>query len=387
MKKNIVLIGGAGAPNYGDELIVRGWLKFFEDHTEGCHITFYENLVENARKLHGPHAQGKNQVQFLDDLVQVAKSYVGISFWEQAIRGYTFIEKRGLEKYSGCQLAPLLNADIVHLHGGGYLNNYDPEKGFYIGLLAALKEKYGTEIVATGIGFGPVPAPEAALQGVIHDIFKQFRSFELRDVDNFRFLKKTFGEAAFHYGLDDCYLLSTEDLFQRDETRSRLYLSYLSYNIHQASDKYWARLQAFSQQFEETIFWESYPWQDKEVFAFLKKKLPNLKKLTVKDALDQKVPIGSRDFAICSRFHVHFVLARAGLHGIYMKDSQYYDIKHQSIVDRGSIFSVAKFSSQMFTYKKLVAEPYITLNDTTNFKSKKLLNRELYNNILRLDNR
>ncbi|KAA0019017.1 hypothetical protein F0A16_06585 [Salinicola corii] len=62
--------------------------------------------MENARKLHGPHAQGKNQDQFLDDLVQVAKSYVGISFWEQVIRRYTFIEKRGLEKYSETSLPP-----------------------------------------------------------------------------------------------------------------------------------------------------------------------------------------------------------------------------------------------------------------------------------------
>ncbi|KAA0017496.1 polysaccharide pyruvyl transferase family protein [Salinicola corii] len=378
MKKNIVLIGGAGAPNYGDELIVRGWLKFFGNHAEECNITFYENLAENSRKLHDQHATGKNRIQFQDDLVQVAKSYVGINFWEQIIRGYTFIEKRGLEKYAGYQLTPLLEADIIHLHGGGYLNNYDPEKGFYIGLLAALKEKHGTEIFATGIGFGPVPVPGAEIQGVIHDIFKQFRLFELRDVDNFRFLKKTFGEAAFHYGLDDCYLLSTGDLFQRDETGPRLYLSYLSYNISQASERYWDRLKKFSEKFEETIFWESYPWQDKEVFTYLKKKLPNLKKLEVKDALDHKVKIGSKDFVICSRFHVHFVLARAGLHGIYMKDSKYYDIKHQSIVDRGSTFTVANFSSSAIVNKGKIFDSPITVCDMSSHESKLELSKRMY---------
>lgn len=338
--KNVVLIGGAGAPNYGDELIVKGWIDYFDSIKIDANITFYENIASNEVKLH----KNDNEYTFKDDLVKVAKSFTNIGFWEQVIRGYRFIDNGGLEKYPQYDLSPMLKADIIQLHGGGYLNNYDPEKGFFIGFLASIKEKYDAKIYATGIGFGPVNPPSDDKLELIDEIFSLFNFFELRDVDNFRGLKKIAPSGSFINGIDDCYLFKINDLVDQTSRAKTLYLSFLSYNIEKIDSHYWHSLSKFSNKFDQIVFIESYPWQDDKVFSFLKEKLPTISKLKIADSLHKKIPVSIDDFVICSRFHVHYILSRAGVKGYYSKDSKYYNVKHQSILDRGSELSFTDFT-------------------------------------------
>src|SRR5690606_15161044 len=92
----------------------------------------------------------------------------------------------GPKLYPEADLAVFERADRIHLHGGGYLNNYDPEKGFYIGFVAAINKHFGTKVIATGIGFGPVEAIPEKYKDTLNEIFSRFSRFELRDVDGFR---------------------------------------------------------------------------------------------------------------------------------------------------------------------------------------------------------
>lgn len=371
--KKIVLIGGAGAPNYGDELIVKGWVDFFNEFLPDSHITFYENIAKKEVELHGK----QKNIKFKDDLVKVAKAFTEIGFWRQVLRGYNFIDNDGVEKYSKFDLQPLFDADIVHLHGGGYLNNYDPEKGFYIGLLASLSEKYNKRVVATGIGFGPVPEPSIDQIESLNKIFSMFDFFELRDVDNFRWLRDFFSSGRFINGLDDCYLFSIKDVVEFDDSKKRLYLSFLAYNLENVSDEYWQELVAFSSAFDEVIFFESYPWQDKEVYNKVKIKIPSIKKLEVKDSLYKKIKVSSGDFAICARFHVHFILSRANVTGVYSKDSKYYNIKHQSIVDRGSEMAFTDFA-YFGEPKRLEKDSFISFQDECYHHQKISLCKQAY---------
>lgn len=357
MSKKVVLIGGAGAPNYGDELIVKGWIDYLSNHYPNVELTLYENIRKNEIDLHGEY-------NFLDDLVKVAKAHSGISFWNQVKRGYHFIENDGISKYAELNLQPLLEANIIILHGGGYLNNYDPEKGFFIGLLAAVKKKYDINIYASGIGFGPVPQNNLTAKDAIllDEVFSHFDSFELRDVDNFRALSRLFKNSSFIYGTDDSYLIPITQLIEKDDSKKRLHLSFLEYNLNKFSEKFWSELISFSQSFDEIYFIESYPWQDRKVFEFLKKKFIGLQLVNVKDMIENKVTVGKYDFACCSRFHVHYLFARSNIQGIYFQDSQYYDIKHQSILDRGSMVKECGYQDfRKPTYGP--EESYIALQD------------------------
>lgn len=342
MFNKIVLIGGAGAPNYGDELIVKGWKDYFLKTKKSQKVIFYENIAKKEVEVHGE----ESGIVFRDGLVKIAKNVADLDFWDQVIRGYKFIESNGFDVYASFDIDDLKDADVIHLHGGGYLNNFDPDKGFYIGLLAALKKSRDVRVIATGIGFGPAPDVGKHRLEIIDEIFSYFDFFELRDVDNFRLLQKKFPSGKFIYGLDDCYLLKSSDFLKnkRKSRKKRMYLSFLEYNVRKIGEEFWDWVIEKSKDFDEVVFFESYPWQDRKVYDFVKTKMDNVRYLTLQESL-AGIPMSSEDFVICARFHVHYAFSRNGVSGVYSKDSRYYDIKHQSILDLGSDFLFSGLST------------------------------------------
>jgi len=361
--KEYVLIGGAGAPNYGDELIVKGWIQYFFNRKEKAKVYFYENIASNVRRLH-TGTNKSTEIIFKDDLVKIAKkSQSKITFWEQILRGYRFYERNGPKLYPEADLAVFERADRIHLHGGGYLNNYDPEKGFYIGFVAAINKHFGTQIIATGIGFGPVEAIPHKHKDALNEIFSRFSRFELRDVDGFRKLSNGLSKGCFVYGVDDCYLLSMEEIFSTStDNKKRLFLSFLDYNVDDVDDVFWDSLREYAKEFHEVLFFESYPWEDASVFKSVASYIPNLKLLSVNSTIQGTVLANNQDVVITNRFHVHFIFSRYGCRGYYGKDSEYYEVKHQSIMDRGSGFRPINFKAP-FLDSDVSDMSYITEND------------------------
>ncbi|WP_193089806.1 polysaccharide pyruvyl transferase family protein [Advenella sp. FME57] len=362
--REFVLLGGAGAPNYGDELIVHAWIKYFEHRNLNVKLHFYENNAANMSKLHG---SGNEIVEliFRQDLVKIAKNVPKkTSFWSQIVRGYRFIERGGFKLYKDIDLTVFERAESVHLHGGGYLNNWDPEKGFYIGFAAALNKHFGTKIIATGIGFGPVETSPSKQRSLFKEIFSRFSWFELRDVDNFRLLSNTLQCDKFIFGLDDCYLLPLNKIIKsRNDNKKRLFLSFLNYNVGSIQESFWNALRTYSEHFDEILFFESYPWEDKNVFNLVESKIPNLRLLPVSETISKGINANKEDVVITGRFHVHFVFARLGCQGFYNKDSRYYDIKHQSILDRGSNFKFVDYSEENFNVNESSQVPLIAANE------------------------
>jgi hypothetical protein len=377
--KEFVLIGGAGAPNYGDELIVHGWIKYLEQKKINSKVYFFENIASNMKKLHGA-GTAPVELIFKDDLVKIAKNVQKkLTFWEQVIRGYRFIEKQGFKIYDEYDLSVFERAESVHLHGGGYLNNYDPEKGFYIGLAAAVNKQFGTKILATGIGFGPVEAIPARYKSLLSEIFARFSRFELRDVDNYRALSRGLDSNCFAYGLDDCYLLQINDIVKPStDGKRRLFLSFINYNVGKVTEAFWNSLREYSSQFDEVLFFESYPWEDANVFKQVAPNVPNLRLVPVKDSIPNGIVAGVNDVVITSRFHVHFVFSRFGCKGFYSKDSKYYDIKHQSILDRGSNFHYIGFNEVFNGVLDDASTSYIALNDSLYCEQKRQLADKFY---------
>ena len=333
-----ILIGGAGAPNYGDELIVRGWVDFLTDHIKSDDkIVIYENIAKIETNLHGPFARNGN-IEFRDSLTWIAKANTELSFWGQVLRGYEFVENNGFQNYRKHAIDILKSAETVHLHGGGYLNKLFPVKGFYLGLCAALNKAFGTRIFATGIGFGPTETIPEESEALIAKTFSHFELFELRDVDNYRKLAKTFPEANFSYGLDDCFLVGKDKLQAPHDGKKRLFLSHLTYNVQKLVPEYWDKIEALAKDYDKVVFLESCPWADKKVIAFVGEKFRDMEVTPVAEILDKGIPVGENDFAFVSRFHIHYVLARLGCIGTFAKDNEYYNVKHQSILDRGSQF-------------------------------------------------
>ena len=107
---------------------------------------------------------------------------------------------------------------------------------------------------------------------------------------------------------------------------------------------------------------ESYPWQDRRVLDFLQRKIEFTQLIPVERLLNDKLKVGKNDAIYCSRFHIHYLFARSDVSGYYFQDTEYYDIKHQSIVDKGS--SLKELSLLHFNRPIVQSSPsYISLQD------------------------
>ena len=80
-------------------------------------------------------------------------------FFDSVRQGYEFLSQPENRDHP---LAGIISGlEVYHLHGGGYLNNRWPTHGFMVGLGLAATELTGCRLVATGLGLGPLEAPEA----------------------------------------------------------------------------------------------------------------------------------------------------------------------------------------------------------------------------------
>ncbi|WP_110651661.1 polysaccharide pyruvyl transferase family protein [Salinicola peritrichatus] len=351
--RKVVLVGGAGWPNYGDELILDAWKRFLLKNNVADEIHFYEGTSEKARSLHGETTTQTNLI-FKSDLERIAHSRKGLNFWDQVLRGYQFVENDGLKRYSHIDFNVFRVAKHIHLHGGGYLNDFWPERGFFLGFLAAMNKEYGIKIAATGIGFGPVcDIPDPKREKLL-EIFSRFSVFELRDIEGFRFLRQEFNLPNFLYGLDDCFLRDINDIFCEGQGGGRnLYLSLLGNSVNKIPEKFWEDLRReSSNRFDKIVYFESSPGEDENVIRFVEQKVgEKIDVQKVADSLAKPISVNRQDRVICSRFHVHFVFARYGISGLCSSRNQgagYYDIKHQSIIDRGSDFIFSDLANVSF---------------------------------------
>jgi hypothetical protein len=347
-KKRVTLIGGAGGPNFGDELILRGWLEYFRSQPgTQFEILTLENIAKNSADLMEPYCGGSHMtVHFSDFLKKVANNVKGLSFWQQVERGFVFGDNSGFKLYKSDWWDFIHSSDVIHLHGGGYLHDWGPGTGFLLGIAAGVAKQSGCKLVATGIGFGPIK--DSPHNSKIEEIFNLFEFFELRDIVSFRKLKEMFPRANFLYGLDDCFLLRKDSLAKKSSSsKRRIYLSFLKYNVGRCTDDFWAHLRNLSDSFDELFYWESSPWNDHSVFELIQTKIPGTQLLPIGISVAGLAPLSQKDLFITSRFHVHFVGARSACVGFYQKDTQYYDVKHQSIIDRGSPFVQIKYDDPL----------------------------------------
>ncbi len=377
--RRVTLIGGAGAPNFGDELIFKGWLLYLnklpQKHKS---ITFFENKAtvsfNLARSILG---EGVTQnFVFSDLLARLAKEFGRQSFWENISVGFNFLESEASKPYRNDKhLIQLLESEIVHLHGGGYLSNAGARCGFILGLLAYIKRMTGCKLVATGIGFGPFDEPQN-INSEAELAFESFEFFEVRDIKSLQFIKNIFPKANCYHGLDDCYMLPIDEIVSLSSRLRTLHISVTDAILSQSPDEFWQSVARFSQRFDRTTFWESHPWKDKTLFQALSANIPNMTYLDLPSLLNKRVEMGQNDFFLTARFHVHFVGARAGGQGRFFSKSSYYDIKHQSIADLGSPMRIIDFSE--IPINERIGTNSISTRDTEFHKTKMITAHDIY---------
>ncbi|MES2657365.1 MAG: polysaccharide pyruvyl transferase family protein [Verrucomicrobiota bacterium] len=340
-----ILIGGAGAPNYGDELIVKGWLEqLAQPRHDGEAFIFCENSADTSRKFHiTPKHPLRNRLAFRDDFNRFAKSVQDLNFWQQVERGFTFMRDFGFLQNGYKGTRDLFDARSFHLHGGGYLAGLWNEKGFILGLTASFAKLYGIPTSATGIGFGPFDSdcPDPAR---FAEILSHFQQFETRDADSHQLLTALAPDAGIIDGVDDTFLLPNDRIFRRDSTKRRLHLSLITRYLKDIPPAFWPWLVEQSAAFDEVVFWVSFPWEDREAIARAQAEIPRCSIFTARELVHFRPPIGEDDVFLTQRYHVHLAAARAGARGFHLAHNGYYRQKHESIVALGSGITALDFT-------------------------------------------
>lgn len=325
-----MLVGGAGVPNFGDELIVRKWLSWLRARP----FMSRRKIVVELN-----HARVGRSMGF--DLLRDVFPSSDLSLARYRLGGTTFVEafdagRSALAEDSVVRMPPRLldrmnRCDVFHLHGGGYLNDYWPSHAFSLGLGCALKENFGTRVLSTGLGVGPLGSAESIDRVKLAvDIFDYF---ELRD----DLSKLDLGENV-TFGLDDVFLDSVETV---PETGRILHLSMIGSGSY---EKYSSVIsKELIDSFDACYFWVCSP-QDAAAYAYYGDRFRHIVPLTPVDLMG-RIPVGIENFMFTDRFHPHLIGARLGFGGVYVSNNDYYDVKHGSILKLGSSF--VKFSDDL----------------------------------------
>jgi hypothetical protein len=97
---------------------------------------------------------------------------------------------------------------------------------------------------------------------------------------------------------------------------------------------------------DDVGFIECFRGTDHQVYDMVREQLPGARFYSLDDILDNGLPVREGQSWISTRFHSHLMAASAGLGGVAVSvRSDYYDIKHGSLIERGSRWRFAALDS------------------------------------------
>jgi hypothetical protein len=333
----IYLLGGSGAPNYGDELIIRNWIQYLSEAGIHQKVSIDCNNIKNSEQLHGSYGD----VTFTKFIREHAATDKSSAFFEQILRGRRFVQD-GLARASIIKDGPLDffgDVKVFHFYGGGYTNTtIAPHSGFLLGAAAELKKSFGFPLYATGQGVLPLNLPDKASKDLLAATIAGFDFYECRDPWGYSKLRYATGHSSnLINGLEDSYLYPARRSSKRSG-KPKLHLSLKSDLTPEYEAWLNKQIQKLSEEFDELFYWECVPYKDGPIFDRVKAEIPTTRKCTVSEMLDEGLPVDKGDFMVTYRFHPHLMASRLGACGYMMADSEYYAVKHRSILNLGSPF-------------------------------------------------
>lgn len=350
----IYLISPAGWPNYGDELIARGWLRHLaRTHPRAlvvldCHSPGQAGLL--LRDIH-PRAV------FVDTLWQLTQYASNRTRTDgpDPDTPWVWVADAATRFGPAPRLAEGVDvfrrASSVHLLGGGYLNAVWSHHVSLVAAVAELVRSTGVRAYATGQGLLPLvgePAWSVLLKAV-----EEFRVFDVRDTASHQALS---GTPALRNTGDDAWLALDEpavthvsespvpgggvtlcvqgDLTEDFTMRGHSGVAALAEFVR-------ATLDAWEVPGEAVTVVEGIPGRDRDVPVRLGDRLTGSRTIPFLDVWRRGLPVGGGDTWLSTRFHPHLVAAAAGDSGVaVIPRRDYYATKHESLAAYGSRWTV-----------------------------------------------
>lgn len=371
----IYLVAPGGNPNFGDEFILRAWLRYLArtrpdaDVVVDCHTPGQAAIL--LRPWH-PRAL------FVDTVWRICDQTSGLPPTEAvALAGDVVANPGRMPKLvTGIEL--LASADVVHLVGGGYINMVWSHHLALLASAAAAGEQSGARAIATGLGLLPIGDDERL--SLLRDLQARFSLFDVRDALSYQAVAGAGGNVTFTG--DDAWLGIADDGVYNTESEAaqRPYVLCLQSDLMddfaggQGTDGLTEAITVLIDRWklrgDEVAVVEGIPGSDRVIFDRIAHLLPGAAFATFTDVWRHGLPARSHQSWVSTRFHPHLLAAATGASGLALSGrSDYYPIKHQSLVDTGSRWRVADSLSELPS--EPVRDGGFTADDVAVFRRRK----------------
>ncbi|MBD1537385.1 polysaccharide pyruvyl transferase family protein [Arthrobacter sp. S13_S34] len=333
---SIYLISPAGHPNYGDELIAAGWLRYLAETrpetdvwldcpNPGLATELFLGLHPRLRTTNTLwracwEADSTDPVIVMDKVAHLMRHFGSPSY------------DLGIDR--------IRSMESIHVLGGGYLNNLWPANAGVVAAADAIRSLTGAKLYATGLSVIPVLAGTEDGDG--HDLIDMLRGFDhvtVRDEPSASVL-------GLPLGLDDAFLAAGHEL-QRGFARGGADLvvclqSDLQSEAESAQVFGRARevVQAALAEGKTVQYVEAIPGVDRPGFDALKDLIRPEDFIPFISVWRDGLPLKQNQTWLTTRFHLHFMAAAAGNLGTAASVKEgYYDVKHGSLMNLGTGWS------------------------------------------------
>lgn len=352
----VYLVAPAGHPNHGDEQLLAGWLRYLRHRLPGTPVVVDCHTPGQAAVLH--HAEHPD-VLFTDTLWRLAGEHSdaaeAIGFCRRAVTDL------GVRPALASGVDLLRGASVVHLIGGGYVNDQWPH---HLGVAAGAGEAgrlSGARVVATGQGLMPCDRVD-----VLADAFRDFDRVTVRDAASRDLLAET--DVPVSLVGDDGWLALTATggfdpsdhpvySFDPDTCRDLVLCAQSDLvdpaTLAEAVARVLAAWKVPGERMTvveaipggDRVVWDmvcaraaAHPDDDDEVGrALAELDLPAARFVSFQELWASGVPARAGQAWLSTRFHPHLFAAARGASGVALRSgSDYYDVKHGSLAAAGS---------------------------------------------------
>lgn len=329
---HVYLVSAAGIPNYGDELIARGWLRWLARRMPHASIILDSFDPARARSLHeGEHPH----LGFADHLWNLARRSAHVEDAHTQVRRWV-----GGVEVPPVDLGPLLGAHRIHVLGGGYLSQEWPEN---FALLSAVSEARRLNRAARlhGTGLGLVPVADDQL-GPVADALADFDAVWTRD-------PLSASALGIPIGPDDAFLARAAGavpvlpdapeamVLLQGDVHDSLRLAGLVPWVIECLRAAGVPPEAAVGLVEAIPDADSWFWPD-----FQTRWTGAVRRYSFGQVMQDGLPVRPGQKWFTTRFHPHLVASSLGASGVAINTgSDYYDVKHRSLLDAGSGWAYA----------------------------------------------
>lgn len=368
--KKFYLISAAGMPNYGDDMLTRGWINFLRIKYPKCiiYLDALDPIV--AMSLY----DNVNCVNYLWQLAQALGHDGDIAS--------KFTDEYLIPKRERLMTEVFNEVESIHLVGGGYINELWDANLRLIELVSYFASKHEVPAYATGLGLQPLSSENAEKQIQFID---KFTIFDVRDPASYEVLNQFLPNKISFIG-DDYFCFPVSDVVKLVESTMPILRLCIHNELRDENNddelflvEICRVIEGFIEKYPSSpiVFYEFRPGSDGVFYMNIKNRFPQVEMVFFEEIWKNGLFFSVKDYFVSTRFHFQLIVSSLGLSGLSYYWSDYYKNKFESLCDVSNWTAYQLNNDRVLDIDDFLSEPVIL--SRTDFRRVQLEKTQLAN--------